>query len=356
MNHPLVSIVTPVYNGEAYLAECIESVLAQTYPLWDYTIVNNCSTDGTLEIAQKYAALDSRIRIHNNSTFVAAIENHNVAFRMISPESRYAKAVFADDWIFPECIGSMVSLAEAHPSAGVVGAYGLRRNRVIWNGLAYPDAVVSGRDICRLRFLENIYVFGGPTSHLVRSDLARRHDPLYDPTNIHADTEMCIRLMRESDFGFVHQVLTYTRDRSGSLTSAAEHFHTLITGELYDLVRYGREFLTPEEFGPCLDRHLWSYYHLLATGMLQGREPAFWDHQRRELAKMGLAMEQSRLAKALLANLADLALNPKQTLEQLVSGRSVLTGRLKRLRSFWRGGRKLPTPPMVGQLANGSRQ
>src|SRR5690242_20501129 len=52
---PFVSVLTPVYNGEAYLAECIESVLAQTYPNFEYIIVNNCSKDRTLEIAQSYA-------------------------------------------------------------------------------------------------------------------------------------------------------------------------------------------------------------------------------------------------------------------------------------------------------------
>ena len=43
-----LSVLTPVYNGELYLAECIESVLAQTYENWTYTIVNNCSRDRTL--------------------------------------------------------------------------------------------------------------------------------------------------------------------------------------------------------------------------------------------------------------------------------------------------------------------
>src|SRR5256885_7775223 len=42
---PRVSVITPVYNGEEFLSECIESVLAQSYQNWDYTIVNNCSTD-----------------------------------------------------------------------------------------------------------------------------------------------------------------------------------------------------------------------------------------------------------------------------------------------------------------------
>src|SRR3977135_4188229 len=94
---PLVSVVTHVYNGESYLRECIESVLAQTYTNWDYTIVNNCSTDRTLEIAQESAAKDSRIRIHSNEVFVRVIENHNISFRQIAPQSKYCKVVAADD-------------------------------------------------------------------------------------------------------------------------------------------------------------------------------------------------------------------------------------------------------------------
>src|SRR5262249_46303995 len=97
---PMVSIVTPVYNGASYLAECIESVLAQTYQNWDYTIVNNCSTDRSMEIARHYAALDDRIRVCENDQFLDVIANHNAALRKISPQSKYCKLIFADDWIF----------------------------------------------------------------------------------------------------------------------------------------------------------------------------------------------------------------------------------------------------------------
>src|SRR5712692_9727325 len=86
---PLVSVVTPVYNGEKYLAECIESILAQTYQNWEYIIVNNCSTDRSLEIAQGYAKKDARIRIYNNQEFVGMIQNHNIALGQISSESKY---------------------------------------------------------------------------------------------------------------------------------------------------------------------------------------------------------------------------------------------------------------------------
>ena len=119
---PLVSVITPVYNGADYLEECIESVLAQTYQNWNYTIVNNRSTDRTREIAQRYADKDSRIRIHDNTDFLPIMKNHNHAIRQISPESKYCKVVLGDDWLFPECLMKMVSLAEGNPSVGLVGA------------------------------------------------------------------------------------------------------------------------------------------------------------------------------------------------------------------------------------------
>src|SRR6184192_1386806 len=94
---PLVTVLTPVYNSEKYLSECIESVLAQTYENWEYIIVNNCSTDRSLEIAQGYARKDDRVRIHNNRNFVGLIENHNIAFRQLAPQSKYCKIVIFDE-------------------------------------------------------------------------------------------------------------------------------------------------------------------------------------------------------------------------------------------------------------------
>src|SRR5262245_52267426 len=99
---PLVSVVTPVYNGERYLAECIESVLNQRYNNWEYIIVNNRSTDGTLGIANRYASTDARVRVHTNEAFVDAIGNHNIAVGLISPGSKYCKVLSADDWITPD--------------------------------------------------------------------------------------------------------------------------------------------------------------------------------------------------------------------------------------------------------------
>ncbi len=95
----LVTVLTPVYNGEAFIGQCIESVLAQTYEDWEYVIVNNCSTDRSLSVAQRYAERDPRIRVVTNERFVNVITNHNITFRLLSPESKYCKVVHADDWL-----------------------------------------------------------------------------------------------------------------------------------------------------------------------------------------------------------------------------------------------------------------
>src|SRR5579862_9346002 len=130
---PLVSVVTPVYNGEKYLVECIESVLAQSYSNWEYIIVDNHSTDGTGRIAEEYGAKEPRIRVYHNDSLLPIIANHNRAFRLISPESKYVKVVSGDDWIYPECLARMVGLAVSNPSVGLVGSYQLSGGGDDWH-------------------------------------------------------------------------------------------------------------------------------------------------------------------------------------------------------------------------------
>ena len=104
VSQPLVSVVTPFHNTASFLAECIESVLAQSYQNWEFTIVNNCSADDTLGVCLKYAAIDRRIRVVNNPSFLKIIENHNRTLSYVSAEAKYCKVLFADDWLFPTCI------------------------------------------------------------------------------------------------------------------------------------------------------------------------------------------------------------------------------------------------------------
>jgi glycosyltransferase involved in cell wall biosynthesis len=320
-SQPLVSIVTPVYNEAEYLAECIESVLAQTYQNWDYTIVDNCSTDGSVEIARRYAAKDQRIRILKNQQFLRAIPNCNVALRQISPTSKYCKVVLGDDWIFPECLERMVAIAEEYPSVGIVGAYALEGQQVRWTGLPYPSTLVCGREVCRKHFLDKLYVFGSQNSVLYRADLVRSHDPFYAEANIHADTEACFALLKTCDFGFVHQVLTFTRVRPGSLNTISTAMQTHWGSTLHLLVTYGPEYLTHDELEVCLDRHLSEYYRFLGKSLLLGRDKRFWDYHKRQLTEVGVGFSWARLARGTLATLWGAVLNPQNTVERLLKRR-----------------------------------
>jgi glycosyltransferase involved in cell wall biosynthesis len=317
LGQPLVSIVTPVYNGAEFLAECIESVLAQTYQNWDYTIVNNCSTDDTAAIARHYAEEDQRIRVHDNQEFLRAIPNHNLALRQISPVSKYCKVVFGDDWIFPECVERMVRVAEEHQTIGLVSAYAIEGRNVAWTGLPYPSSVVSGRQICRQHFLEKLYVFGSATTVLYRSDLVRERSPFYNEANIHADTEVCFDLLRTSDFGFVHQVLSFTRVRAESLTAMSGDLQTSYGGMLHALVTYGPHYLSPGEFETCRREHLRGYYEFLAKSLVKGASQKFWDYHTAKLNELGGGFSRFRLARAVLAVVAAMGLEPKASLQKL---------------------------------------
>jgi glycosyltransferase involved in cell wall biosynthesis len=297
---PLVSVVTPVYNGERYLAECIESVLAQTYERWEYTIVDNCSTDRTREIAERYAEKDSRIRVHANATFVDVLRNHNIAFRQVSPVAAYCKVVQADDWLFPECIERMVAVGEAHPTVGIVGAYRLDGAKVDCDGLPYPSPIVPGRELCRATLLGGPGVFGSPTSILIRADQVRSREAFFDESDIHADTASCFEVLRSTDFGFVHQVLTFTRRREESQTTVAEERNSYLPSALRHLAKHGPVFLSEAERAAVAATLLRFYYRFLARSVLEGRGREFWAYHRQQMESLGYGFSRMRVLRMAL--------------------------------------------------------
>lgn len=321
-SEPFVSIVTPVYNGEKYLKECIESVLSQTYANWEYIIVNNCSTDGTLRIAEQYATHDDRIRVLSNEKLLEIIANHNRAFRAISPTSKYCKVVSADDWILPDCLTRMVVLAEANPTIGIVGSYQLSGGGDKWyvrtDGLPYQSSVVSGRDICRAHLLTELSVFGNPTSNLYRSDLVRASDAFYPNAAAEADISACFKHLRFADFGFVHQVLSYERLHEVRITTVSKDLNAYLSSKLGDLLEYGPFYLTQAEIERRLKERMDEYYAFLAVSAVHLRDRRFWTYHRNRLKELGYPLNAGKLGKAICAKLVDLAFNPKHTIEAML--------------------------------------
>lgn len=316
---PLVSVVTPVYNGELFIRECIESVLGQTYGNYEYIIVNNCSRDKTFEIAQYYADRDTRIKVVSNKDFVGVIENHNIAFRLISRTSKYCKVVSADDWIYPECIARLVEVAESHPSIGIVGSYAIREDGVRWLGLPHDITFFRGREVCRLYLLGKIDFFGMPSGVLYRSAIVRSRDAFFPGTNPNADAAACFNCLQGSDFGLVHRVLYFERVHDKAISTKHANVNAFTSAyPLQFLVEYGAAFLSTDELKERIGAVLRDYYRQLAAGILSFRETEFFSYHKQRLRELGYPLDGIRLARAICVKLMDLLLNPKLMIEKIV--------------------------------------
>lgn len=256
---PLVSVVTPVFNGSAYIAESVESVLRQTYTNFELTIVDNASTDETPQLASDFAARDSRIRHIRFEEFVGANENHNRAFRLISPQSEFCKVVQADDWLYPECLERMVGIARSADDVALVSAYRIWDTEVDLDGIAPGRSVLSGHEVLRQCLLGRLHVTGAPTSVLYRSRAVRERDPFYPPEFEHDDTEAAYWLLSRHNFGFVHQVLTFARRQPGARMGWAARMNTYTPENIRFLLRFGRAVLLPDEYRRQLRHDLWEY-------------------------------------------------------------------------------------------------
>lgn len=113
-----VSIVLPVYNGSRYLALSIESVLAQTYQNWELIIVNDCSTDSSLSIAEEYAGRDRRIRVISNAENQKLPRTLNIGFAEAG--GRYFTWTSDDNLFHSRALETMVSYLDTHERCGMV--------------------------------------------------------------------------------------------------------------------------------------------------------------------------------------------------------------------------------------------
>lgn len=314
---PFVSIVTPFYNTADYLAECIESVLSQDYGNFEYILVDNCSTDGSAEIAARYARSDTRIRLFHNTEFLSQLDNYNHALRQISPESEYCKMVQADDWIAPHCVRRMVELAERHPTVGFVGSYYHDGPTLKGIGLPYPEERFGGREVCRQQLLEGAYYFGTPTTLLFRSTLVRSRPDFFPANRLFFDTDVCYELAYDWDFGFVHEILSYLRVDNGSITGRRMSFNPWLLGKLLFVRTYGEWYLEPAEYRRCLRSLTRRYHNYLGEAVLRRRGAAFWEFHMEGLATIGDRLTSGGLAIHTSRAAARLALNPIATGKRL---------------------------------------
>ena len=108
---PKISVCVPTYNGGKYLRECLDDILAQTFGDFEVLIVDDASTDDTLDIVQRYAANDKRIRVQRNSENIGLVANWNRCLDLAQGD--WIKFVFQDDRVVPACLEILLERSQA---------------------------------------------------------------------------------------------------------------------------------------------------------------------------------------------------------------------------------------------------
>lgn len=151
---PALSVAMSVYNGERFLADAIESVLAQSFAAFEFLILDDGSDDGSLAIAQEYAARDPRIRVlaRPNRGLVASLNE-----LLAEARAPIVARMDADDLSMPGRFARQMAFLEANPDHGVVGSWSrdIDEHGQLWR--------VGGRDHpeTHAAFLDNVR-HGGP--------------------------------------------------------------------------------------------------------------------------------------------------------------------------------------------------
>jgi glycosyltransferase involved in cell wall biosynthesis len=307
---PIVSIVTPFHNTSAYLGQCIESVLAQTFREFEYILVDNCSTDGSGKIAESYARLDSRIRVIKRDSLLSQVQNYNSALTEVSPSCQYVKIVQADDFIFPACIELMVGIFETSNSIGLVSSYWLKGSELRGSGFPHSTEVLPGKEVVRRYLRTGLWVFGSPTAVMYKSSLIEKGKPFYNESHLHEDTEKCMELLEHLDFGFAHQVLSFSRSDNESISSAVRPLCPENLDRYIVVQRYAGRFLPSDESVALKRSSRRDYYRVLARGVFRLRKSDFWNYHRRGLETIGESISIGYLLQQMIVEALWLAVNP----------------------------------------------
>lgn len=152
MKQPLVSVLMPAYNAEKYITEAIESILNQTYKNFEFIIIDDCSTDKTWKIIQKYQKKDQRIIIFRNKENLNLGKTLNLGIN--NAKGKYIARMDADDISLPYRLEMQVKFLEDNPRVGIVGS-----NLIIIDKNNYPIATrrypLKDKDIRNKIFLYN---------------------------------------------------------------------------------------------------------------------------------------------------------------------------------------------------------
>ena len=206
---PRLTVGLPVYNGENFLSESLDALLGQTYRDFELIICDNASTDGTADIARRYAGLDDRVRYVRHRHNIGATPNHNFVvqeargelFKWASHDDLYARD------LIERCVAALDEQPEivlAHSWTAIIDSAG-----DIVKAVRYPLATDSRH--APERFRSMLFESGGDDYYgIIRTPVVRAVMP--QGSFHHADRTLVTELALRGPFYQIPEWLYYRRD------------------------------------------------------------------------------------------------------------------------------------------------
>lgn len=292
-NTPKISVIMSVYNGEEYLAETLDSIIAQSFTEWELVVVNDCSKDSTAEILQSYAEKDCRIKVHTNEVNLKLPSSLNKAISL--SRGKYIARMDADDICLPNRLERQYHFMENNPEISLSSCrFFTLKNGVITSGGC------GGR--CDSEAIRAMLLVANPILHpgvIAKSEVLKEF--LYDTTlTCTEDLELWTRVAKSGlKLAILPEYLLLYRLHDKQITAttlARQHEEVLKIQHTY----YG-ELLSdlPEEF--C-DFYIRGIYFKEACNITQWLAFFTWIKQTNQKKK---ALSKKDLAYVMVESLAE---------------------------------------------------
>lgn len=277
MPGPSVSVLMPTYKHQAYIAQAIESVLAQRFGDFELVITDDHSPDQTYAVAEAYARKDPRVRVFRNPQNLGLSANYTRCFQNAYPQSGYFIILPSDDWWMPETLEVLVATAEQNPRATFVHAdgYKVKDHGVVPYLSIFRHLPPQGLHRGLRELYSNNYIMVQTT--LVRRSLFQRFHCrpfLFDPDYVFiSDYQLWLELLgRGAQAYYLPRPLAYFREHPQSHTIPRHILPRMI--EEVAMFEQKLPHSTPPDLEPY--RHRAVIGRLAAIGFLylEAKEPA----------------------------------------------------------------------------------
>lgn len=226
----LVSIVIPNYNYGLYIRQAIESAVNQSYKNIEIIIIDDCSTDNSVEIINEYVEKYNNIKLFVNDKNMGVVATHNRCIELSNGE--YITVLSSDDYIHSQFIEKSIKKLREYPTAAMVAtdlSYVDNDNNVTYPNSFYPNSF-----FCKGIYQCKIWMF---TNTFVPSQVLFRRKCIEDPeiggmfsylADTFIDTELWFRMCLKYDFVYLKERLCYYRMHIGSYSKSYENFKSYL--------------------------------------------------------------------------------------------------------------------------------